>query len=94
MIGRHSERSEEFLSSLGRHVNESANAISRSHHARNLRLDNVEDIAIALTDKFPDLDPYTVALRTCTNGLPSSLVLPAIREIKRNKTRGDSNRVA
>jgi FeS assembly protein IscX len=22
--------------------------------------DNVEDIAIALTDKFPDLDPYTV----------------------------------
>ena len=22
--------------------------------------DNVEDIAIGLTDKFPDLDPYTV----------------------------------
>ncbi len=23
--------------------------------------DNFEDIAIALTDKFPDVDPYTVA---------------------------------
>ena len=42
--------------------------------------DNLEDIAIGLTDKFPDIDPSPCALRTCTNGSLNSTVFPAIRQ--------------
>ncbi len=41
--------------------------------------DNLEDIAIGLADKYPDVDPYSVRFTpTCTSGLPNSPASPAI----------------